>query len=449
MLPSPGSSIRQDTNRKMHDEMQLQKPKENKCRQTRINEANQQREIFHKIFSPKKFTKFFTIEAINPDLNLGKVNVIKANKELIKALKGTRPKKVDELRNGTLLVEVQSEDQSQSIRELSILNNIPVKVNEHSFLNQTKGTIYYRNRCGFSEEEIKEELAPYKVTNVYRTTKTVANETIPNFVYIITFNMCEIPQEVSIGWNKCRVREYIPRPRRCFKCQGFQHSSKNCRNETDICVNCGQESHGTPCNRPASCKNCNGKHPASSKDCYYYNLANEIVILQTRERINYREAKEKAVKYVPKPENLYSNVTKKNQQATSSIPSQNTKNVKETPKPKEVLNERKRNNSDNSDSEKKTVKKQKPQSALPCTPNLSPVNAESQEMAQPSTPKQATTNLQHQAPPVARKAAVMANIKMTARQPSIEMMDETTQASSQTNRSRSTSRNRQKISNNH
>jgi len=333
---------------------------------------------------------------------------------------------------------------------LSILDNIPVTASEHAFLNQTKGTIYYRNRCGFSEEEIKEELAPYKVSNVYRTTRKVANEDIPNFVYVITFNMCEIPEEVSIGWNKCRVREYIPRPRRCFKCQGFQHSSKNCRNEMDICVNCGQESHGTPCDRPASCKNCNGNHPASSKECYYYNLANEIVILQTRERINYREAKEKAVKYVPKPDNLYSNVTKKVQPPTNKALNQNIRNVMETSKPKEPVNDRKRNNSDNSsDSEKKTAKKSKPQSALPCTLNLPPVSTESQEMAQPSTPKQTATNLQHQPPLVARKAAVMANLKMTARQPSIEEMDETPQASSQTNRSRSTSRSRPKPSNNH
>jgi len=227
-LSKPGSSIRPDTpNRKMHDHMQLNLAKENnKSRQLRQNEEKHR--TFSQNFLKKKYTKFFTIEATNPDQNLGKVNVIKANKELIAALNGTKPKKVDELRNGTLLVEVQNDEQGQYIRRLTALDKIPVKVSEHAYLNQTKGTIFYKNRCEFTENEIMEEFAPFKVTNVYRTTRKVINETIPGNVYVVTFNMCELPEEVTIGWNKCRVREYIPYARRCFKCQGFQHSSKNC-----------------------------------------------------------------------------------------------------------------------------------------------------------------------------------------------------------------------------
>ena len=448
MLPSPGSSIRPDTNRKVHDEMQLNQPKDFKSRQTRIAEANAQREIFHKMFSTKKYIKFYTIEATNPNQNLARTNVIRANKDLLKALNGTKPKKVDEIRNGTLLVEVQSEEQGRNIQRLTSLDGIPVKISEHAYLNQTKGTIFYRNRCDLTEKEILDELAPLKVTNVYRTTRKESNETVPNNVYILTFNLCQIPEEVYIGYHKCRVREYIPRARRCFKCQGYQHSSKNCRSDIDICVNCGQESHGSTCDRPACCKNCNGNHPASSKECFNYKLATEIVIIQTKEKINYREAKYKALQYIPKPETSYSNAAKQKPQSPKKNPKQPTTKTRDhTPKPSESSNERKRTNSETlSDSEKKSSKKSKPQGAPSCSSDSPPVSDISQETAQLSkNSNQNMTNLQPLAPPVARKAAVKASKKIAC-QSSIELMDDDApQTSSQTQRSRSTSRNRPKI----
>ena len=418
-MPSKSdSSIRSDTNRKLHDNMQLSQSKENTNRQMRINETNQQRENFLKIFSAKSFTKFYTIESTNPNENLAKIDVIKANRDMIKALKGARPKKVDELRDGTLLIEVFSEDQGQYLRKITSLANNPVKVSEHKYLNQTKGTIYYRNRCQYTEQEIQNELALQKVTNVHRITKKVDNENLPTNIYILTFNMNTIPEEVNIGWNKCKVREYVPRARRCFNCMGFQHSSKNCRIEKATCVNCGQEAHDSPCNRPACCKNCGENHPASSKDCFHYKVATEIVILQTREKISFREAKNKALQYIAKPEKQYSNAV------------------------------RKRNNSDHlSDSEKSNNKKPKPQSAPLRSFGPPPASVQSQEMASPSTTVNQKKNIQQQQTPLLmRKAAVGANQKILASQSSIEPMDDSSRAASQTNRSRSTSKGRPKAS---
>lgn len=263
------------------------------------------------IFKPNRnFPKFFTIQAENPENDLSRLNVIKANRELIKCLNDSKPKKVDELRNGSLHVEIASEEQSRSIMKLKRLDNVPIVVSEHKYLNQTKGTIYYRNRCEYSNDELLEELAPCKVTDIYRTEKKVNGEQIPNNIYILTFNSCNLPEEINIGWNKCRVKEYIPKPRRCFKCQGFQHSSKNCRKDQDICVNCGHDYHGPICNQPPLCRNCNEEHPASSKDCFYYKLAQEILIIQTKQKVSYREARSQALKYISKPEKLYSHIAK-------------------------------------------------------------------------------------------------------------------------------------------
>lgn len=103
-----------------------------------------------------------------------------------------------------------------------------------------------------------------------------------------------MPKDVSIGWTQCQVREYIPRPRRCYKCHRFGHSSTTCRKETSICVRCGLESHGPNCQNEIKCYNCGEAHPASSQDSFYYNLEQEVITIQTREKLSYSESKRRA-----------------------------------------------------------------------------------------------------------------------------------------------------------
>ena len=52
--------------------------------------------------------------------------------------------------------------------------------------------------------------------------------------------------------------------------------------------------HGTTCNRPPMCSNCQMDHPAVSEDCFYFKLETETLKLQFREKLGYWEAKKKA-----------------------------------------------------------------------------------------------------------------------------------------------------------
>ena len=49
------------------------------------------------------------------------------------------------------------------------------------------------------------------------------------------------------------------------------------------------------CDKPAKCWNCAEDHPASSTDCFYYELEQEIIAVKTREKISYSEAKKIAI----------------------------------------------------------------------------------------------------------------------------------------------------------
>lgn len=62
--------------------------------------------------------------------------------------------------------------------------------------------------------------------------------------------------KVNIGWDRCRVYEQI-RIKRCFKCLGFNHESKECTNK-ECCRNCGGEHNSRNCEEPEKieCVNC-------------------------------------------------------------------------------------------------------------------------------------------------------------------------------------------------
>src|SRR5437899_2274891 len=66
--------------------------------------------------------------------------------------------------------------------------------------------------------------------------------------------------------------QYVPEPRRCFKCQKFGHTAKFCRKEQPVCPVCSEDHQYENCTnkeRP-KCANCTGTHSASYKKCSKY-----------------------------------------------------------------------------------------------------------------------------------------------------------------------------------
>lgn len=225
---------------------------------------------------------------------MAELDVFKANRQLETALNG-KPNKITETRTGTLIVEVKNQQQSTAIRNISTLADTEVDIIEHEYLNQTKGTIWYANQAKYSEEKLLEELKPLGAQAIYQTKKRLNNVLVPTPVYIITFKSCTLPAHINLGWTRCPVRLYIPRPRRCLKCQAFGHGAAACRKDATVCYNCSGEQHPLPCTNPPRCANCFLDHPSSSSNCPNYKMEAEILALQTKERMSYQDAK-RAVK---------------------------------------------------------------------------------------------------------------------------------------------------------
>ena len=170
------------------------------------------------------------------------IDRIQANNELEDFLQG-EPARVNELRNGDLLVEVRNEAQSRKIKHLTKLNSFRVTVTPHKSLNYTKGTIHSKAFSELDDEILLKALEKSNVVSLYKIKRRVNDILTPNGTMILTFDMCSLPENVKIGWTNLNVREYIPEPRRCYKCQRFGHGSKACRSTDDRCDNCGEWGH--------------------------------------------------------------------------------------------------------------------------------------------------------------------------------------------------------------
>lgn len=234
--------------------------------------------------------KSFFVVTSSTGRNLAEIDVIAANAQLERLLRG-KPKSISELRSGDLLVEVSSKAQGDALLRLTHLADCAVSVAPHERLNQSRGTIYYANKPKYTTAQLQSTLADFHVVDVHQMSRKRNGVTEHLPLYVLTFASCQLPSYVSIGWTRCSVRLYVPRPRRCYKCQKFGHSATSCRSTTGLCANCGEVSHPPPCTNPSKCSNCDGSHPASSQNCFYYTLEQEILTTQAKDRLSYRDAK--------------------------------------------------------------------------------------------------------------------------------------------------------------
>ena len=128
-----------------------------------------------------------------------------------------------------------------------------------------------------SEDDIKSELAKsnIKIIQVQRlkfngqpTRKVVVQFDNEQDMKIALFN------GIYFGRIRVRCESYrtIPPVTQCYKCQGFNHIAKDCKNDQK-CVRCAGAHKSTDCpdkNKETlkiKCSNCHGNHVASSREC--------------------------------------------------------------------------------------------------------------------------------------------------------------------------------------
>ena len=267
--------------------------------------------------------QFFKIEA-KDGTNLSTIDTITAYEELKKLLKG-EPKKITERRDGGLTIVSNNEDQCKALASLKCLAGKEVNCIKDDKFNQSQGTIRYENHPGHTIETIKECLERYNVKDVYQMTKRNDNRDIVKLpLYILTFGTTKLPPKVNIGWTHCPVRLYIPKPRRCFKCQRFGHGSANCRSISEICPTCSLEAHEGDCTTAAKCRNCEENHPTYSRKCPIFIKEQEILAVKARNNLSYAEARREVSNKYIEPNLTYSQAVSSRSQTTTTKPRSET-----------------------------------------------------------------------------------------------------------------------------
>jgi hypothetical protein len=197
------------------------------------------------------------------------------------------------LRDGTLLIEVRNCEQSKKLQAAQTFDTLPIRVTPHKSLNSSKGLVFCHDLLDLDVEEIKKELAPQHVTDVYRMMSRKTGSLKPTPLLQLTFGTPKIPEFIFAGYIRLFVRPHIPNPLRCFKCQTYGHPSEGCTRKS-ACAKCSSEDHDADaCTNPALCVNCSGNHPVWSRDCPQWILERRIQEIKVKEGISVFDARKR------------------------------------------------------------------------------------------------------------------------------------------------------------
>lgn len=235
--------------------------------------------------------RYLTIKSLDGNKALNELSVFQKTKGL--AAISTFADIVAKLKDGTLLVLTKTKQAADIIIRAKHLANVEIVVAEHEFLNFTKGIIFSNDILNLTNAELLEEFKSQHVVDIYRIQKRKPNsdefENTPGL--ILTFNLMQIPETIIAGYVNIRVRQYIPNPLRCRKCQLFGHTKNKCSNEAACDVCSIKDVHNLPCGNTKQCVNCGGSHSSFDRKCEVFIKEAEVMFLKTTQRISYFEAK--------------------------------------------------------------------------------------------------------------------------------------------------------------
>ena len=193
-------------------------------------------------------------------------------------------------RTGSLLIQTFAKPDSDKLLESSKLFGRDVEVKPHGFFNTCKGVIRSWESPSCTDDELNEWFQSHNIQSFYRLSKRKDSESES---LVLTFQGTTLPEAATVGFERCRVRPFIPNPRRCFRCQRFGHISKVC-SRTEVCAQCGSSDHthtrDTPCTAEPMCVNCGEQHPAFDRLCPRFKIEKEAQRLRIVQSIPLTQA---------------------------------------------------------------------------------------------------------------------------------------------------------------
>ena len=196
----------------------------------------------------------------------------------------------------TVEVKVSNEDQLKKLLSLSTIGNFKVKCSENLNKNCIRGT--FRDfKDEFEDETDKDILDYFKtkgVADIMKVERLGKSKTIT-----VSFRGQDLPTKIELGVKHFDLEPFIDKPRRCFRCNSYEHSKFTCRNDYS-CYRCGLQYKTAEEHTPKDCKevpNCvhcklehmtgNGKCEVEKKEMKWKKLMVEMGITRRDAKIRY------------------------------------------------------------------------------------------------------------------------------------------------------------------
>ena len=200
-----------------------------------------------------------------------------------------------------IAVTIEDPEVAKKLMTKTKIGPFKVKIERDSKKDSVVGVFKDRDEhlVSLTEEQILETIknqGARKVINIKR-----GRNKEPTLSYKVIFDGQLCPDSIDISKVWFPVREFVPPPLRCFKCQKYGHQVRNCRAEEDICQKCGGEGHTKltfrddeppiVCPNQKKCANCNEKHEAGDPDCKDHQGWTTVQKLIVHQKLSRYEAK--------------------------------------------------------------------------------------------------------------------------------------------------------------
>ena len=116
-------------------------------------------------------------------------------------------------RSGSLLVQTFDKSDSDKLLESTKLFGRDVEVKPHGFFNTCKGVIRSWESPSCTDAELNEWFQSHNIQSFYRLSKQRNSESES---LVLTFQGKKLPETATVGFERCKVRPFIPNPRHCY-----------------------------------------------------------------------------------------------------------------------------------------------------------------------------------------------------------------------------------------
>ena len=167
----------------------------------------------------------------------------------------------------------------------------------HPQFNVCKGILYVEETEISDLKEFEDYIKESHPTLTQLTRATFIRTRSPETqVFIAEFAQESLPFSIYIPGERqdTRIFPFRNKPLICRNCHRYNHLKKYCRTSTPICRICGTTEHtAEECQATTPfCVNCEGEHPAGSRDCPVQKSDEEICAIQETQNVNIKRARQ-------------------------------------------------------------------------------------------------------------------------------------------------------------